>query len=401
MVVRFQGGANAGHTLVIDGKKIVLHLIPSGILRGKCVSIIGNGVVLDLASLKEEMEAVKASGHPVSKENLKVSERAHLVMPYHKQLDQLREKSRGSKKIGTTGRGIGPTYVDKISREGIRVSDFLDEDLFEEKLKVLVEEKNFVLEKIFNEPKIEFKKTHDEMVKYREWLRPYVTDTSIFIDEAHQKGESILFEGAQGTSLDVDHGTYPFVTSSNTVSASACIGSGIGPTAIDRVVGVTKAYTTRVGEGPFPTELNDLTGERLRKQGNEFGATTGRPRRCGWFDAVLLKHAVRVNGITDLIVTKLDVLNGFDEVKIATEYQLEGKKVHSFSSSIKVLDKCKPIYETFPGWNELPKSPKSLSDLPKEAQKFLKRIEELTQANIAIVSTGPDRNDQIVVKSIF
>ena len=400
IVVRFQGGGNAGHTLVVDGKKIVLHHIPSGILRPDSICVIGNGVVVNLATLADELALLEKNGHDITPHRFRVSERAHIVFPHHKLLDQAREKSRGNK-IGTTGRGIGPAYVDRSGRDGIRIGDLCLSDQFEEKVRHVVEQKNKILVNVYGEDPIDADEIIREYEGHRKWLTPFVGNTSLFIHEAQEEGKNILFEGAQGTSLDVDHGTYPFVTSSNTVAGAACIGAGIGPTAIDRVMGITKAYTTRVGEGPFPTELNDEDGKRLQENGNEFGATTGRPRRCGWLDAVLLAHSVRVNGITDLTVTKLDVLNGFEKVKIATAYEYNGERTEIFSSQASVLDQSKPVYEEHEGWESLPKDPKKLWDLPSPARKYLERIEELTHAHISLVSTGPDRNEQILARSVF
>ena len=401
MVVRFQGGANAGHTLVVEGKKIVLHLIPSGILHKKCVSVSGNGVVMDLDALTEEIRMLKKDGHDVTPERLRISENAHLVLPYHKLLDRLREKERASKKLGTTGRGIGPAYVDKIAREGLRVGDLTDWPWFKERLAEAVSEKNVWLTKIFGEEPLHVAEILSGLEKHRGWLTPYLCNASVEVDRACAAGKNVLFEGAQGTSLDVDHGTYPYVTSSNTVAAAACIGAGIGPTAIDRVVGITKAYTTRVGEGPFPTELTNDIGEIIRKNGNEYGATTGRPRRCGWFDAVLLRHAVRVNGITDLVVTELDVLTGMDPIRVAVAYRVNGAPMEAPSLNSRILEHSEPVYEELPGWKELPKSARKLADFPPEARRFLRRIEELTGCKLALVSTGPDRVDQVVVRPIF
>ncbi|MFH1017081.1 MAG: adenylosuccinate synthase [Pseudomonadota bacterium] len=401
MVVRFQGGANAGHTLVVGGKKIVLHLIPSGILQAKCVSVIGNGVVVDPEALADEIQHLRGAGHEVTPARLRISENAHLVLPYHKILDRLREKERALRKIGTTGKGIGPAYVDKIAREGFRIGELKDWPWFKERLAEAVAEKNVWLEKLFGEKALRAGDVVASVEKHRSWLEPYLCDASAEVDRASRAGKNVLFEGAQGTALDVDHGTYPYVTSSNTVAAAACIGSGIGPTAINRVVGVTKAYTTRVGEGPFPTESRDEIGEIIRKNGNEFGATTGRPRRCGWLDAVLLKYSVRVNGITDLVVTKLDVLTGIDPVRIAVAYKVDGVAMDSLSLNRRALEQAEPIYEELPGWSEVPTSARKLVDLPVEARQFLRRIEKLTKVTVAIVSTGPDRANQINVHSIF
>ncbi len=401
MVVRFQGGNNAGHTLVVDGKKIVLHLIPSGILRKGVTSVIGNGVVIDVGGLEEEINLLQKSGHSVSPENLKISENAHVVFPYHRLFDRLGEERRAGKKIGTTGRGIGPTYVDKIAREGIRIGDLLHPESFRERLTEVLHEKNLILEKVFGEKPLKINEIVTQYEKHTKWLFPYVCNTSLIVHEAQRKKKNILFEGAQGTSLDVDHGTYPFVTSSNTVSGAACIGAGIGPTDIDRVVGVSKAYTTRVGSGPFPSELSGKEGDALREKGAEYGATTGRPRRCGWLDAVFLRHSVRVNGITDLALTKLDVLSDLPVVKIAVAYERDGDRSETFTSDCRLLDRSVPIYEEHRGWPALTKIPKKIGDLPKTARAFLDRIEELSEASVTLVSFGPDRADQVVTRALF
>lgn len=401
MVVRFQGGNNAGHTLVVDGKKVILHLIPSGILHKGKMCVIGNGVVIDLDVLKKEIDQLQAGGTDIGPHNLRISENAHLILPYHKQLDLYSEKFKGDNKIGTTGRGIGPTYVDKVAREGVRAGDLLSPKWLEAKIEDILKIKNIIIEKVYNEKPISKEEVLAGLEKHRSWLLPYLSNTSIEIHEAQRSGKNILFEGAQGTSLDVDHGTYPFVTSSNTVAGSACIGAGIGPTDIDRVVGVIKAYTTRVGSGPFPTELNEKDGEFLRQKGGEFGATTGRPRRCGWLDAVFLKHAVRVNGITDLVVTKLDVLNGYDKIYIATAYEIEGETSSRFISDNRILNKCKPVYEEHKGWKDISKDCKTFEDLPLEAKNFLKRVEELVEAKIMMASTGPGREQQLSRHHVF
>ncbi len=401
VIVRFQGGNNAGHTLVVDGKKIVLHLIPSGILHSNKVCMIGNGVVIDLDVLKKEIDVLKQSGHDVSPQRLRISQSAHLILPYHKKLDQLSESLKGEKKIGTTGRGIGPTYVDKIAREGIRVGDLLSLKWLEAKLDDVLTFKNLVLEKIYNEKAFDKHQILDELKSHRDWVMPYICNTSIELHDAQAKGQNILFEGAQGTSLDVDHGTYPYVTSSNTVAGAACVGAGVGPTDIDRVVGVIKAYTTRVGEGPFPTELLDQVGKDIQNKGQEFGATTGRPRRCGWLDMVFLKHAVRVNGITDLVVTKLDVLSGMDEIKIALAYEIDGEISKKFIADNRILAKCKPVYETYPGWKEIRGDCKTIEDLPLAAQQFLARVEQLSEAKIMMTSTGPGREHRVIHHEVF
>lgn len=402
MVVRFQGGNNAGHTVIIGDQKIVLHLIPSGILRDKTVCVIGNGVVLDPAVLKKEIDTLKEKGFSVTPTNLQISHHAHLILPYHSKLDKLNESKKGDQKVGTTGRGIGPAYVDKFDRIGLRVGDYVDLNLFREKLKLNIELKNLILQKIYNVDPVSYEEIEAEMLKHRDWLLPHLKDVSYVIHEAQTKKQKVLFEGAQGTSLDVDHGTYPYVTSSNTIAGAACTGSGVGPTTIDKVIGVCKAYATRVGEGPFPTELNDETGEFIRKQGQEFGATTGRPRRCGWLDMVCLQYAVRVNGITDLAITKLDVLSGFKTIKICTSYKhADGKVNNKYPADARALSKIEPIYEEHPGWESIPAHCERFEDLPKEARSFLKRIEELTQTKISLISTGPDRKDQIVTHNLF
>ncbi|MFH1262556.1 MAG: adenylosuccinate synthase [Pseudomonadota bacterium] len=401
MVVRFQGGNNAGHTVIVGGRKIVLHQIPSGILRRSCVCVIGNGVVLNVPELAKEIELLKKEGYPVTPKNLRISGNAHLILPYHMLLDRLSEERLGARRVGTTGRGIGPTYVDKASREGIRAGELLSMKWFEVKLKQVLEEKNRHLSKLYGEKELDAKEIVDEYAGHAKWFAAHVANSSVIVDQAYRKKKNVLFEGAQGTSLDVDHGTYPYVTSSNTVAAAACIGAGIGPTAIDRVIGVTKAYTTRVGEGPFPTELQGAEGDELRARGQEFGATTGRPRRCGWLDAVLLRHAVRVNGITDLAVTKLDILNGFKTIKIATAYERQGEVSDVLIPEGRLLAESKPIYEELPGWKTLPKKAKKLSDLPVPARRFLKRIEALTKTRVSLVSTGAERSAQIVVRDVF
>ncbi len=400
LVVRFQGGNNAGHTMVVNGEQFISHLVPSGILQGK-TCFIGNGVVVDPEVLLNEIERLKSKGISVSPENLMISERAHVIMPYHKQVDHAREKMKGDQKIGTTGRGIGPAYEDKATRRGIRFVDLLDSDSFEEKVRSILDEKNFYLKHYMNSETLEL----DPMIKsygdYAVKLAPYVTNISIVIDEAIQQGKQVLFEGAQGTHLDIDHGTYPYVTSSNTVSGNACCGSGVGPRSISGVMGIVKAYTTRVGAGPFPTELLDDVGERIQEKGVEFGATTGRRRRCGWLDTVIVRNAVRLNGLTGLVITKLDVLGGLDPLKICTAYEHQGKTMNHFPADLKVLEKCKPVYEEHPGWDEDISKIKEFRKLPENARKYLKRIEELTQTRIEIVSVGPGRDETIVLNNPF
>ena len=402
MVVRFQGGNNAGHTVIIGDQKIVLHLIPSGILREKTVCVIGNGVVVDPSVLKKEIDVLRQKNYAVTPTNLKISHYAHLILPYHCKLDQLNEIKKGDQKVGTTGRGIGPAYVDKFDRIGLRIGDYLDLPLFKEKLKLNIEIKNQILEKIFNVPTFSYKEVEDQMLSHRDWILPHLKDVSYVIHEAQKKKQKILFEGAQGTSLDVDHGTYPYVTSSNTVAGAACTGAGVGPTTINKVIGVCKAYSTRVGEGPFPTELSNSIGEQIRKQGQEFGATTGRPRRCGWLDAVCLQYAVRVNGITDLAITKLDVLSGFKTIEICNAYKHSNGEINTkFPADARALSTVEPIYETHEGWSEIPKGCQNYDDLPPQAKSFLRRIEELTETKISLISTGPDRKDQIVLSPLF
>ncbi|MDY7033455.1 MAG: adenylosuccinate synthase, partial [Thermodesulfobacteriota bacterium] len=369
-IVRFQGGNNAGHTVVVKDEALVLHLLPSGILHPHKKCIIGNGVVIDPKELLEEIDLIKSKGYALDKDCLLISEAAHLIMPYHKQVDIAREKLKGGKKIGTTGRGIGPTYEDKVGRIGIRAIDLLDSDVLREKLESALKEKNFYLVNHLKEKSVDVEEIYAECIDFSAKMREYISDTSVILNQEMKEGKNILFEGAQGTLLDVDHGTYPFVTSSNTVAAQACIGSGIGPTKIDKVVGISKAYTTRVGEGPFPVELKDEQGESLRKWGSEYGATTGRPRRCGWFDAVVVNHAVRLNGIDSFVITKLDVLNHFDTIKICTAYKYKGKVLNEVPLSLKMLDACEPIYEEMDGWSSEISGIKEYSDLPDNAKRY-------------------------------
>jgi adenylosuccinate synthase len=397
-VVRFQGGNNAGHTIVLQGEKFVFHLIPSGILYKNKKCIIGNGVVLDPAVLIEEIAELKRRGFLKNDSQLMISEETHLILPYHRKIDVAREKGF---KIGTTGRGIGPAYEDKVARCGIRVGDLLDEKVFRRKLEDNLGQKNIYLEQILKEKPFDFSGIFTEYNGYKIQLEKYVRNTSIFLHEAIQKGKSVLFEGAQGALLDLDHGTYPYVTSSNTVAGNACAGSGIGPTMIDSVVGVAKAYTTRVGEGPFPTELKDEIGEKIRERGGEYGATTGRPRRCGWFDAVVVNHAIRVNGVQGVALTKLDVLNDFDLLKICTGYRIDGKHYHHFPSNLEMLKSAEPIYEELEGWNAEIRGIKKISDLPRNARRYLRRIEELIRTKIIMVSVGEERNETIVIKHPF
>jgi adenylosuccinate synthase len=401
IVVRFQGGNNAGHTLVVDGKKTVLHLIPSGALHPNKLCIIGNGVVVDPEVLLEEINALKRQGHFMDDAQLRISEEAHLIMPYHKAIDQARERLRGEGMIGTTGRGIGPAYEDKVARVGIRFIDLLEEETFQEKLQRNIEEKNIYLKAILKEKTLNFNQLLDSYSVYRENLRSYVTNTGLLLDQEMRAGKQVLFEGAQGTLLDVDHGTYPFVTSSNTVAGGVCSGTGVGPRHIHQVIGISKSYTTRVGSGPFPTETHGHEGETLKREGVEFGATTGRPRRCGWFDAVAVRHAVRVNSITGIALTKLDVLTGFKKIPICTAYRYDGKVLHDFPASLKVMQNAQPVYEEMAGWETLLDDVREFSALPTHAQNYVRRLEELVQTEIILVSVGPGREQTILLKNPF
>ena len=401
IIIRFQGGANAGHTVIADGKKFIFHLVPSGIMNSSKICIVGNGVVFDAEQFLFEVDELKKSG--ISVENrLFVSDLAHLVLPYHKSQDSAAESIRGNEKIGTTGRGIGPAYADKVSRSGIRVGDLADWDLFCAKLDYNFEQKRKLIEQLYNsEFTLDIKNIKEKYAQIRLRLLPFVRDTGFFIFDSNNKGKQLLFEGAQGTFLDIDHGTYPYVTSSNTISGCACTGSGLGPTSIDHVIGIVKTYTTRVGNGPFPTELNDSTGEMLRKEGGEFGATTGRPRRCGWFDSVMVRKAVQLNGLTRFALTKLDVLNKLSEIKICTHYEINGKKIDQFPSTYELLEKAVPVYEYMEGWQTDISGCKSISDLPAKAIAYVNRLRELCYNIPAlIISVGPDRNQTIEVEPL-
>lgn len=401
-VVRFQGGNNAGHTLVVEGKKYVFHLIPSGILYENKKCFIGNGVVLDPGVLLEEMDKLAASGLPVNPHQLMISERAHLIMPYHRLLDSCSESALASgKKIGTTGRGIGPCYGDKILRRGIKAGDLLDQRSLMEKIHENLEEKNFLFSKKFNSEPLAAEAVYDEYMKYAQRLAPFIDNVSVALDDGRKAGKHILFEGAQGTQLDIDHGTYPFVTSSNTIAGNACTGSGFGPSHIDCVIGILKAYTTRVGEGPFPTELLDATGDALQQKGGEFGATTGRKRRCGWLDGVIAREAVRLNGINGLAITKLDVLSGQPTLKLATSYEADGKKMTAMPGNIKTYAKMQPVYENLAGWSEEISQARSVDDLPAKARDYVKRIEEFTETPAYILSVGPGREQTMLLKNPF
>jgi adenylosuccinate synthase len=402
IIARFQGGNNAGHTLVVGGRKTVLHLIPSGILHDKKICIIGNGVVVDPVVLIEEIEELQRGGLFPPNTRLYVSEKAHLIMPYHKRLDMAREATGTGKKIGTTGRGIGPAYEDKVARTGIRICDLYDEELLREKLRRSLEEKNFLLAGLFHEKPLSAEEIAVQYLAYAQTLKRYVADTSLIIDAEIKKGRKILFEGAQGSHLDVDHGTYPYVTSSNTVAGNAACGSGVGPGAVNTVVGICKAYTTRVGEGPFPTELTCEIGRQIQKTGQEFGATTGRPRRCGWLDIVLVRQAVRTSGIKGLAITKLDVLTGLDKIKICVGYKsTSGEFTHAVPASLSQLAQCRPVYEEFDGWREDIGGARSMSELPPNARKYLQRLEDLAGARINLVSVGAGREETIMVENPF
>ncbi len=396
VVVRYQGGVNAGHTIVVEDKVLKLHLIPSGILYPETICLIGAGTVIDPKVMLREREMLIDNDINIS--GLKLASTAHVTMPYHRLIDKAMEKKRGEQKIGTTGRGIGPTYADKAQRYGIRVIDLLDEKKLRERLEIPLTEKNNVLEKIYNEEPIEAEDLIKEYLEYGKLLEPHVVDCTRTIHEAARNRKNILFEGAQGTLLDLDHGTYPYVTSSNPVSGGACIGAGVGPTLIDRVIGVAKAYTTRVGEGPFPTELQGKINDQLCDRGGEYGTTTGRRRRCGWFDGVIGKYAVQVNGLDCLAITKLDVLDELDEIKVCIAYELDGKRIEHFPSSAEDFSQCKPIFKTLEGWKSSTADCRVLDDLPKAAMAYLRFLAELMEVPIAIVSLGANRDQTIVVE---
>ena len=398
MVVRFQGGNNAGHTVLLKGEKFIFHLMPSGILYADKKCVIGNGVVVDPAVLIGEIEEVKKRGYLRDDSQLMISEQAHLILPYHRRIDVARERIF---KIGTTGRGIGPAYEDKVTRDGIRMVDLVDEEVFRRKLEATLVQKNIYLTQILKEEPFEFSKIFGEFLQYKEKLEKYVGNTSLAIYEAIQKRKNVVFEGAQGALLDLDHGTYPYVTSSNTVAGNACVGSGVGPTMIDSVMGIAKAYTTRVGEGPFPTELFDQVGDNIRASGGEYGSTTGRPRRVGWFDANVVRHSVRMSDIRRMTITKLDVLSGFEKIKVCVGYRLNGKVIDTVPSNLDVLNRCEPVYEELDGWKTEIKGGKDLSGLPQNAQRYLRRLEELVGAKIDMVSVGSERNETLGVRDPF
>ncbi|MFN2308786.1 MAG: adenylosuccinate synthase [Gammaproteobacteria bacterium] len=399
-VVRFQGGHNAGHTLVIEGKKTVLHLIPSGVLRDRVQCLIGNGVVLSPAALFEEIAMLESNGVP-ARERLKISEACALIMPYHVALDHAREKARGKAAIGTTGRGIGPAYEDKISRRGLRLGDLFHRERFAAKLGEILDYHNFALQHYFKCEPVDFQKTLDEALGMAEALQAMVGDVPEILEQCRRNGDNVMFEGAQGALLDIDHGTYPFVTSSNTTAGGACTGSGVGPRNLDYILGITKAYTTRVGAGPFPTELFDEMGEHLAKRGHEFGSTTGRPRRCGWFDAVALRRANVLNSVTGLCITKLDVLDGLDTIRLCVGYRCGDEDRLTPPIGAEAFATCEPIYEEVPGWQESTVGVRDYDALPVNAKAYLKRIEQVVGCPIDIISTGPDRVDTIILRHPF
>ncbi len=399
VVVRGQGGNNAGHTVVVGDKKYALHLIPSGILNEDTINVVGNGVVFDPEGFLKEIEGLKEKGIDVS--SIKVSDRAHVVFPYHREIDRLAEEARGADMIGTTKKGIGPCYMDKVERSGIRICDFIDAPLFERIFRTQMEAKNEIITKIYGGEALDIDSTIKQYMAYAEAVKPYVADTSVIVYDALRAGKKVLLEGAQGTLLDLDYGTYPYVTSSHPISGGFTIGSGIGPNEIGEVVGITKAYTTRVGKGPFVTELDNEVGDLIRNKGREFGTTTGRPRRCGWLDTVMVKYSKRVNGMTCIALMLLDVLSGFEEVKICKGYEYNGEIIEHFPASLNVLAQCKPVYETLPGWQEDIYECDTFEKLPLNAQNYIKRIEELVGIPVKIVSVGPKRSQTIIRGSIY
>lgn len=403
IIVRYQGGCNAGHTVVKGDEQYIFHLIPSGILHKRVKCLIGNGVVIDPESLLQEIENLKKKNIEID-DNLLIDFKAHVVLPYHKTLDEMKETKRGKDKIGTTKRGIGPAYIDKIARTGIRMIDLINEKSLSKKLENNLNEKNIIFEKLYG-VKISNQEKKDIIKKYREYgqlLKKYVIDVSLYLNQAINEDKKILFEGAQGTLLDIDHGTFPYVTSSNPIAGGACIGTGVGPTKIDRVMGITKAYTTRVGRGPFPTEIQgEEIEEYIRQKGGEFGATTGRPRRCGWFDAILVNYAVRINGMDSIVITKIDVLSDFDKIKICTSYKYNGKMIKEFPVDLETLQKCIPVYEEMEGWKGNISQITKYEDLPQQLKAYIGRIEELVRTKVVIVSVGPKRSQTIIREELF
>ena len=398
-VVKPNGGNNAGHTVVVNGQKFELKLLPAGILSENATPVIGNGVVVNPEALFAEIEGLQARGADTSK--LKISANAHLVAPYHQTMDKVTERFLGKRAIGTTGRGIGPTYMDKVGRLGVRVQDILDESILRQKVEGALRQKNELLVKVYNRRHVEVNEIVDYFLSFAERLKPMIVDTTQLLNNALDEGKNLLMEGGQATFLDVDHGTYPFVTSSNPTAGGACVGSGVGPTRISRVIGIQKAYTTRVGAGPFPTELFDKMGEFLRTTGGEFGVNTGRPRRCGWYDAVLARQAVRINGFTDLFITKLDVLTGLEKIPVCVAYEVDGVRFDEVPMTQTDFHHAKPVYEYFDGWSENISDAKSLADLPENARKYVHKLEELSGCRISAIGVGPDRDQTIVVRDLI
>ena len=399
VIARYQGGDNAGHTIVIEGTKYKLHLIPSGIFYPEKVSVIGNGVVVNPKSLVKELAYLHDAG--ITTDNLRISDRAHVILPYHIKLDQLQEDSKGDNKIGTTIKGIGPAYMDKAARVGIQIADLLDKEIFAERLKINLEQKNREFTKMYEVDPVDFQDIFEEYYDYGQQIKKYVTDTSVILNDALDAGKRVLFEGAQGVMLDIDQGTYPYVTSSNPVAGGVTIGSGVGPSKISKVVGVCKAYTSRVGDGPFPTELNDEIGHQIREVGHEYGTTTGRPRRVGWFDSVVMRHSRRVSSLTNLSLNSIDVLTGLDEVKICVAYDLDGERIDYYPASLETLQRCTPIYETLPGWSEDITGVRHLDDLPETAKNYVRRVSELVGVKISTFSVGPGRDQTNVLESVW
>jgi adenylosuccinate synthase len=399
VIARYQGGNNAGHTIKFDGETYKLHLIPSGIFYKDKICVIGNGMVVDPKALIQELAYLHERG--ITTDNLRISNRAHVILPYHLKLDEVEEERKGANKIGTTKKGIGPAYMDKAARVGIRISDLLERDVFEEKLVRALQEKNRLLEKFYEVDGFTVEEILEEYYEYGQQFKKYVVDTSVVLNDALDEGRRVLFEGAQGVMLDIDQGTYPFVTSSNPVAGGVTIGSGVGPTKINHVVGVSKAYTTRVGDGPFPTELNNEIGDRIREVGREYGTTTGRPRRVGWFDSVVVRHARRVSGLTDLSLNSIDVLTGIETLKICVSYKHNGETINEYPASLKILAECEPVYEELPGWTEDITSVRNLSELPVNARHYIERISQLTGIPLSIFSVGPDRSQTNVIRSVY
>ncbi|MDA2303161.1 adenylosuccinate synthase [Bacillus cereus] len=399
VVARYQGGNNAGHTIVFGGVKYKLHLIPSGIFYKEKICVIGNGLVVDPKALLEELKYLHDRG--VSTDNLRVSNRAHVILPYHLKQDELEEASKGDNKIGTTKKGIGPAYMDKAARIGIRMADLLDREAFKEKLERNLVEKNRLFEKMYDTEGFTVEEIFEEYFEYGQQIAQYVCDTSVVLNDALDNNHRVLFEGAQGVMLDIDHGTYPFVTSSNPIAGGVTVGTGVGPAKVTRVVGVCKAYTSRVGDGPFPTELHDEIGHQIREVGREYGTTTGRPRRVGWFDSVVVRHARRVSGLTDLSLNSIDVLTGIPTLKICVAYKYNGEVIDEVPANLNILAKCEPVYEELPGWEEDITGVKSLDELPENARKYVERVSELTEIQISMFSVGPDRNQTNIVRNVY